>query len=276
MPTCFLTDNGSIRPSSTLNLRQIAAALERETGQAVVPVSLLHSSKVDPAELGGQPAEILEPALRRRLERGENDFLILPLFFGPSRSVTEYLPKRISALRRTFPNARVTISSCLFDSLEGTDTRLARILQERVEEVLPAGGELPVVLVDHGSPEPEVTYARNFVAGQLSVLLQGRASRLTAASMERRPGAEYRFGGPLLEEVLKTEGFDRGEVVVAMMFLSPGRHAGEGGDVSRICERCQEANPDLAVTMTRLVGDHPDLIPILIDRLRHGLQLLRR
>lgn len=275
MATCFLVDNGSLRASSTRNLRTIAAGLERGTGQRVVPVSLLHSSGVDPAELGGQPAELLEPALRRRLEAGEEAFLIVPLFFGPSFAVTRYLPKRLASLRRKFPGARIHVTPCLFDSFQGADLRLARILQERVEEVRVAGEKPSVVVVDHGSPAPEVTYVRNFVAGQLSALLEGRVSRVTAASMERRQGDEYRFADPLLENVLGQAGFREGDVVVSMMFLSPGRHAGEGGDVSAICRTAEEANPGLRVRMTGLAGDHPGLIDLLAERVHQGLGLVK-
>lgn len=271
MPVCFLVDNGSIRASSTLNLRKIADDLAGRTGQPIFPVSLLHSSGVDPAELGGEPAEMLEPGLRRRAAAGEEDFVVLPLFFGPGLALTRYLPKRITTLREKHPNLKVKVAPCLFDPAEGTDLRLARIMKSGVEEVLSPGERAPVVLVDHGSPTPEVTYVRNFVAGQLGALLQGRASRLIAASMERRPGEQYRFCEPLLEDVLSREGFNRGQVVISMMFLSPGRHAGKEGDVSAICRRAEEANPGLRAKMTALVGDHPDLIEILADRLNRAL-----
>ncbi len=271
MPTVFLTDNGSLRASSTLSLRKIAAALETRTGQDIAPVSLLHSSRVDPSELGGEPAEVLERAVLRRLEEGEKDFVVLPLFFGPSRALTDYLPKRLAFIRTKFPDACVRVAPPLFDSRQGTDSRLARILKERVVEVLTPEEKLPVVLVDHGSPAPEVTYVRNFIAGQLSIMLADCASRVIAASMERRPGDEYRFSGPLLEEVLQQDGFNKGKVVVAMLFLSPGRHAGEGGDVVDICKRCQLENPSLSPSMTQLVGNHPQVIEILADRLHQTL-----
>lgn len=276
MSTCFLLDNGSLRASSTLNLRAVAAGLHRVTGQKVIPVSLLHSSAVDPVELAGQSAEILEPAMRRRLEEGEKNFLILPFFFGPSRALTDYLPKRIAALAIKYPDLKVRLTPCLFDEQAGVDLRLAQILRERVEETIPSGEVPAVVLVDHGSPEPNVTYARNFVAGQLSALLQGRISKLVAASMERRPGDEYRFTDPLLETVLNRESFQQERVIVAMMFLSPGRHAGPGGDVEEICRRAEERNPGLITAMTRLVGDHPGILPILVDRLRQGMEEISR
>jgi sirohydrochlorin ferrochelatase len=273
MPVCFLVDNGSLRAASTLNLRRIAEALAEVSGHPIQPVSLLHSSRVSPEELEGKSAEILEPALRRHLDAGERDFFILPLFFGPSLALSDYLPKRVRALRRKFPDLRIRIAPCLFDLHQGSDLRLIRIVHERVLAAIPSGEKPAVVLVDHGSPAPEVTYVRNFLAGQLSALLGDRVSRVAAASMERREGPEFCFNEPLLEDILTRPGFNTGRVVVAMLFLSPGRHAGEEGDVAQICRRAEGAAPGLSVTMTGLVGDHPGLIPILVDRLRQGEDL---
>lgn len=272
MPTCFLIDNGSLRAASTLSLRMIAARLERETGRTVTPVSLLHSNAVDPGELGGVPAEILEPALRRRLEAGERDFLILPLFFGPSFALTRYLPKRLAAIGRNFPRLNVRVASCLAGEREDPDPRLAEILRDRVLAKLGPDEKPPVILVDHGSPAPAVVRVRDRVAERLGRLLEGRIGEVVAASMERRPGDEYRFADPLLEDVLRRDFPGRGRVILAMMFLSPGRHAGEEGDVAAICRAAAAERPGLQTVRTDLVGDHPELIAILADRLHAALE----
>lgn len=271
MITCFLTDNGSLRASSTLNLRKIAARLSERTGVSVEPVSLLHSHKVDPGELEGRPAKLLEPALREKLAAGSEKCVIVPLFIGPSRALTSYLPLRLKKIRAEFPQAKIGVAPSLFDPEEGSDFRLAEILRDSVLEARPDEDPFPVVVVDHGSPAPEVSYVRDMVAGQLSVLLAGKTSRLRAASMERRPGDAYRFSGPLLEEVLQQEGFNNGNVLLAMLFLSPGRHAGEEGDVWQICRNCERENPGLRVTMTRLLGEYPKLLEVLEDRLKQAV-----
>ncbi len=275
MAVYFLTDNGSLRAASTWSLRRIADSLAGRAGETVVPASLLHSAKVDPAELGGRAAETLEAAIVRRLEEGERMIGIVPLFFGPSRALTGYLPRRLKRVQEDYPDARIEVAPSLVDPLDGIDSRVAEMLRDRVAEQLPEDGRrLPVVLVDHGSPAPEVVHVRDFVTGQLSVLLRGRVERLAACSMERRPGEEYRFSGPLLEEVLELEPFSRGEIIVAMMFLSPGRHAGEGGDVAEICERACQRNHGLRIRRTQLLGDHPLLIELLADRLQSLRQIL--
>jgi sirohydrochlorin ferrochelatase len=75
------------------------------------------------------PAEILEPALARRLAGGATDFVIVPLFFGPSRALTDYLPERVAHLRETHPALRVRVAAPLF---QPEDDRLARILADQI------------------------------------------------------------------------------------------------------------------------------------------------
>ena len=89
----LLIDNGSLEPRATLALRALADEVSRLVGQPVHPVSMLHSNKVDPALLGGKPAEIFEDAVRQARTDGVEELIVLPLFIGPSRAITEYLPK---------------------------------------------------------------------------------------------------------------------------------------------------------------------------------------
>ena len=89
--------------------------------------------------------------------------------------------------------------------------------------------------------------------------------------MERRDGEEYDFNEPLLEGLLGSEGYER-EVVLSMMFVSPGRHAGPGGDIAKICEAVEKERPGLRAHMTDLVASHSGLVEILADRFREGLK----
>ncbi|WP_290652952.1 CbiX/SirB N-terminal domain-containing protein [Aquisalimonas sp.] len=266
MRKVFLVDNGSLRPSSTLNLRRVAAALTTRTSVEVEPVSLLHSNKVPAADLGGEAAKTFGPTATRWAKHGVDDIIILPFFFGPSRALTDYVPERVRTLQENCPDVRVRVARPLMDLHGTTDLRLAQILKDGV--LAATGEDRPAVaLVDHGSPIPEVTAVRNVLAGQLSVLLAGQVSRVTGASMERREGDAYRFNEPLLERLLDRPGFRDQHVVVSMLFLSPGRHAGEDGDVATICNDAQARNPRLRTTMTRLAGEHDTIVDILADRL---------
>ncbi|MDD2764200.1 MAG: CbiX/SirB N-terminal domain-containing protein [Opitutaceae bacterium] len=267
-PLCVLFDNGSLRPEATLQLRLIAIQLQAATGASVRPVSLLHSSAIAPAELGGVPAQILEPALRALLAAGASRIVLLPLFFGPSAALTEYVPQRLELLRREHPAACVQLGRGLVDVEDETDTRIAAILADHVRAVIRRAGlaRPNTVLVDHGSPRREVVAVRDFLGRQLFRLLAQEVGRLAVASMERRPEPEYDFCGPRLATLLGQPGFSRGNVVVARQFFSPGRHAGPEGDVAGICAAAERAQPGLKCHLTDLIGGDPRLIAVLADR----------
>ena len=268
----FLADNGSLEPAATLSLRTVAARLSDALGRAVVPVSLLHSNAVPVAQLGGRPAELLAGALAARLQAGESDFLVVPLFFGPSGALTDFLPARVAALKAKFPQLCVRVSAPLVDVGAANDERMAAILEENVRaKITEVSGRPAVILVDHGSPAQAVTAVREHLARQLQARLGPAARDVLAASMERRLEPEYDFIEPLLERAFDRPGFDAGPVSVAMLFLSPGRHAGPAGDIARSCAGAQQRHPELRIVMTALVGRHPGLIPILVDRVRAGL-----
>ena len=91
--------------------------------------------------------------------------------------------------------------------------------------------------------------------------------------MERRDGPAYDINGKLLEEVLQELAGESSvrPVVLSMLFLSPGRHAGKDGDIEQICAAACKRHPGLEVRITPLVGEHPLLIEILLDRLNSTL-----
>jgi sirohydrochlorin ferrochelatase len=128
-----------------------------------------------------------------------------------------------------------------------------------------------VALIDHGTPRIAVTEVRNLLADQLATLLGESVRSVRPCSMERRESAEYDFNEPLLERLLGQRRFEK-EVIVSMLFLQPGRHAGEGGDVAEICQEAEKAHPGLRTHRTDLVGTHPQLIDLLAERLRQGVE----
>lgn len=269
----ILLDNGSLEPASTLNLRRLAEALGHELERTVHPVSLLHSRKIPAEKLEGKPAESFGQAVRRLHEEGKKDILVIPLFFGPSGAIVDYLPERITELSAKLPDLRIRIAPWLVDTRQAGDERITAILEDNIEQALADSHVIPhVILVDHGSPKPEVTAVRNYLAAELSCRLAGKARTVRAASMERRPEPEYDFTKPLLEDLLQDPSYSNRLVVLSMLFLSPGRHAGPEGDIARICKEAMRRNPCLQVIMTPLVGSHPGLVRLLADRYRQGLQ----
>lgn len=265
----YLVDNGSLRADSWNNLAFVAAAVSRRTGRDVRPASVLHSDKLDPAECNGQQPVTLEQAIRRDIDEGMREFGVIPFFFGPSRAITRYVPERIEALRAETPDLKVSIAPFLFDCENEYGDTLASILAERVRETIHEQ-ELdmpPVVLVDHGSPVPVVTRVRDYLAGQLSVILRGEVRCVGPASMERREGALYKFNEPLLEKRLDRAPYNSGDVVISLLFLSPGRHAGEGGDIAAICADAEARNAGLRTHITGLAGTHPLILDIVERRM---------
>ncbi len=301
-PTLILLDNGSLEPAATLSLRRIAGRLSKELGEKVHPMSLLHSHKIPGEQLDGIPAETFERGIKPRLAAGETNFLIIPLFFGPSAALTEYVPNRVSVLKRDHPELCVRVAPCLVDPTDSNDERMAAILEDNILSALashhsqvevhgvtdptsalrspisglghPTSGLRPppaIILVDHGSPKREVNAIREHLTGQLRRRLGDRVNHLNPASMERRPEAEYDFNEPLLERAFEQLPSKEGPVIVSMLFLSPGRHAGPGGDIACICKEARARHPGLNPILTPLVGEHEGLIPILADRARAAI-----
>jgi sirohydrochlorin ferrochelatase len=269
-PACFLFDNGSLRAASTLSLRRVAAALAARAGREVTGVSLQHSNRVPAEELGGEPAQLLEPALREFLAAepaGAAD--LLPLFFGPSAALSEQVPDRMAELSRQFPAACLRLARSLVDPAAPDDRRVARMLADQVRSAAQTVGwrRPKVLLVDHGSPTRAVTAVRDLLGGQLRAELVDEAEAVGVASMERRAGVEHDFNEPLLATALRCPPFRDGEVVVALQFLSPGRHAGPGGDIAAICRAAEAEQPALRTWMTEPLGAHPLLLDVLADRL---------
>lgn len=265
----FLFDNGSLRPESTLSLRRVAAALAEVTGLPIQAVSLLHSSNVPAIALEGEAARLLEPALVAHFEafpRGEA--VLLPLFFGPSAALTEYVPARLASVRARFPEARVRMAPWLVNPEDG-DRRLAAMLADQVRTVMLARNwaRPKVLVVDHGSPQPAVAAVRDHLGAQVRGELGDEIEALAVASMERRDGDAYAFGDPLLAAALRTPPFNRGDVVVALQFLSPGRHAGPGGDIAEICAAAEAEQPELRTQMTEPIAADGRLVSLLADRL---------
>ena len=254
----LLVDNGSYEPAATLGLRDLAASVGFLTKQEVHPVSTMHSTKIDPALLGGQPAVIFEQAVQQAMADGIDELVVLPLFIGPSRAITEYLPKVFADAQ---PGAmKLTIRQPLFGD-DGFE--LTGMLADNLRATGWTKGSGTVLLCDHGSPIPEVTACRNALAASLRQELGLKPEELVACSMERREGAEYDFNEPLLEHALQQA---KGDAVILMLFLLPGRHAGAEGDVATIAK--EHAPAGLRWKLSPLLGTHPAL-PSLIE-LRHS------
>jgi len=276
--TLVLLDNGSTRAQSTLSLRRIAGALSERISEHVHPVSLMHADKVPVAALDGRPADTLEPFLRTRAMAGARRFLILPLFFGLSRALTASVPATAEQVGADIAPLDLSIADVLCP-LPAGNPQLTEILCDNLWLCARDAGISPerVVFVDHGSPTPEVTAVRQHLAVDLRKQL-GKACSVEEAVMERRAGAEYDFNGDLLEMVLRrlAEEDRDSPVILSMLFMFAGRHAGPAGDVEHIYRTVENAFPGFRVHQSPLIGSHPLLIGILQSRFESLSNQLKR
>lgn len=263
----------------------MAEAVEARTGTAVVAASARFADRVPIGELGGRAGETLASAVARVLrERGRpHHFVILPAFLGPSDTLRTLVPDFFRGLGG---GGGVTYTVSRHLVVPGDD-RVALAMERGVREALATHALAPeataVVLCDHGSPHADVGAVRGIVARQLEGVLEDGAALgghlrapLAQASMERREGAAYDFNDPLLEKLLRTPPYNAGTVVLALLFLSPGTHAGPGGDIDQIVqaavEEAAQAGRELRVYKTELLGSR--VAEVLADRLRESLAAL--
>lgn len=261
----LLLDNGSLEPASTLQLRRIAHELSARAGHDVLPVSLAHSHQAPVNQLGGRPAQLLAEAFDQGAAEGVRAFRILPLFVGPSIAVTKRVPAMIAERAAQFPGLAANVAPTLGEIDGGA--LLADILADHIRGQKSPGQRPRVAIVDHGSATREVTDVRNRVAALVQQRLGAEASDVAACSMERREGAEYDFNEPTLERLLQSPGWEDGPLIVALLFVAAGRHAGPDGDVMQICRHARGANLP-AVKFTRVLGEHPKLIEALAAELK--------
>lgn len=271
-PPVILFDNGSVRAASHLLLRKVANQLAADTGAEVLAASLAHSDRVTPDELGGTPAMLLTSQVEKLYARGDREIACLPFLLSPGGAIGDIFERQREEMQSRLPDLQLHLLPGLFVTDEKPDPCLAEVLVDRARqrlEEIPAEDGAAVVMVDHGSPVPVSAMVRNFVGGQVSLLLPSDKVRcFSVASMERRPGERYDFNEPLLETVLERWAPLHQRVVVLLFFLGPGRHAGEDGDIMQICNAVRERHPGLQTLLTEPMGDHQSIIGKLARTLR--------
>lgn len=274
MQRIALVDNGSRRPAAFLNLRRLATKLAEKSGLSIDAVPLQHADKIPPESfadaLGGKPIVTFPVYVEEALKQSLDDLIIIPLFFGHSRAISSFIPDTLNALEQVHGRFKWSVADVLCPLPQG-EPKLARLLYDNLQslgELYPGKPDF-TILVDHGSPYRKVTNVRVKLAALLSDYLP-ESVPLLQASMERRAGPEYDFAGPLLKDLLDQLAREnqRLNVVISMLFLSPGRHAGQGGDIADICDHAIQNHPGLRVHISPLVGDNPLLIDLLFDRLQ--------
>lgn len=267
--TILLVDNGSTRAAAALQLRALATTLSHKTVRTIHPVSLKHSDHISPNDvketLSGLPVRVFREFMTEHLNNGERDFILIPLFFGNSRALTSFVPDEKKELEAIFGAFSLRMTDVLYPLPNG-DPLLVEILHQNALKT--SNGPLQnIVLVDHGSPLPAVNNVRQHIANALNDKLP-KVINLDQAAMERRKGLKYDFNGELLSDYLHRIA-DSGEtqVTVLLLFLLPGSHAGENGDISQICDSVVKQHPNFKINISPLISENDNLIQCLKNRL---------
>jgi sirohydrochlorin ferrochelatase len=265
-----LVDNGSLAPAAHLGLRAAAAAVGERAGVRVEAVSWKHSDRIPAHALSEGPGSTLAPWIRGQVAAGVREFVFIPFFISPQGAIGSSLQKDLRALQAEAGGFEYSFADGL-----PADPVLADIVADRVRETLAAGGlrNPTVLVVDHGGPSPASAAIRNRIAEAALGRLGGSVSRLSPASMESPDGPEFDFNRPLLAEALMSPGFSGGDVIIAPLFLSPGRHAGPEGDLERIAREAQGRPDGPRCHFTGLVGNHPAAIEHLASSLLRALSV---
>lgn len=270
-----LIDNGSLEPAAHRNLRALAAALGARVGVHVHAVSWKHSDRIPAAELGGEPAWTLHAFVRSMVDLGQREFVFVPFFVSAQGAIGSALRGDLEDLQRAgrgkvAPDTPVppAFDFALTEGLTKGDT-LKQIILDRIRATRTAGGltKPPVVLVDHGGPSARSAALRDQLTTEVRTALGSEVGPVIAASMEGDHP-------PHLAEVLRMPDVAGRAVIVALLFLSPGRHAGPAGDIAQICAAAADENPSTRPHLTDLIGTHPATLDALAAALHHSLSTL--
>ena len=267
--TIAVIDNGSLEPAATRNLRAVAATLSADIDAIVHPVSWKHSDRIVLSPLDGDaPGVTLAPFVRAHVAAGSRHFVFTPFFISAQGAIGSSLREDLEKLQREHAATpfEFTFTSGLADA--GV---ISQIVAARVRATISVAGldRPPVLVVDHGGPSPTSAALRNRLADDVRAHLCTEVASVTAVSME---GEEHPHNHPLLADALAALGASPTgaprDVVIALLFLSPGRHAGPGGDIAQICGTAETALPALRCHLTDLVGTHPLAATALAAALR--------
>lgn len=254
-----LIDNGSLEPAAHRNLRAVAAALSERSRTLVHAVSWKHSDRIAAAALDDTPAWTLGAFIRAMHGLGQREFVFVPFFISAQGAIGSALRADLERLQTDLGGFDFTFTAGL-----AAHEALVAIAAARIRETLAAPhlARPPVIVVDHGGPSAASAALRDRVAVELRARLGREVGPLAGASME---GAHP----PLLAEQLQAPGFAGHDVIVAPLFLSPGRHAGPGGDIATIC-----AESGTRCHVTELIGTHPLAVETLAAALRDTVSTL--
>jgi sirohydrochlorin cobaltochelatase len=242
--------HGSRDAGARLEYRRLAEALTARFPELPVAFGVLEFPGEDLASIG--------EALRSCVERGAERVVALPYFLFPAGHVREDLP---GELRRAA--APLKLRRLAYQPPLGVDRRLLNVLEARAAEAtaaLPAAdGPTALLLVGAGTSDPEAN-ADLFRAGRL--LWERRTYPLVEVAF-------VSLTGPSLQDGLRRcWALGARRAVVTPYFLNTGVLS------RRIAARlaaCGDELPELETVLSAEIGLHAELLDLLAERARRGL-----
>ena len=149
-------------------------------------------------------------------------------FFGPSLAITDWLPKKLTEWKNQGTHRNFEILPCLH---QAGDQRISKaILDYTFKMINKSKMDRPfVALVDHGTPLRSVNQIREEIGSQMKERLKGLLKVLPLAAWKEGRVASMTLMILSLESLIKElEEKKIKKLVLAQLFLSPGRHAGKG------------------------------------------------
>ena len=266
-----MVDNGSLRPEAGLMTRRLARLLSNEIGIPVIAASQAHSNRIPAEALEGKPIPLLEVLLNRICPLPNlREVCVIPLLLVTGGVIYQKIESRVLKFSEMYPHLTFSMTEALVSESDPADEGIVGMVYEQVRATIERHllVEPRVILVDHGSPDPTGAQTRNHVAERLTRLLGNTVERVVPSSMERRHGSEYDFNEPLLEKALEESAQNGlGNIVLARLFLQPGRHNGKRGDIEQICLSVSSRFPSMRIYNLPAVFSEKQLVQLLKRRL---------
>ena len=266
-----MVDNGSLRPEAGLMTRRVARLLSDDIDIPVVAASLAHSNRIPVEALEGKAIPLLEALLDRIcLQPNLKEVIVIPLLLVTGGVIYQKIGAMVQDFSRRYTRPTIRMTEALVSESDPVEVGIVGMIYEQVRATIEEHllVEPRVVLVDHGSPDPTGARTRNYVATRLTELLGRIVEKVVPSSMERRDGVEYDFNEPLFERALVESAQNgSGNIVLARLFLQPGKHNGKDGDVEQICLSVSSRYPSMRIYNLPAVFSEKRLVQLLKRRL---------
>lgn len=267
----MIVGHGSLRPASGASMIRLAARAQQAGAAPIVQAAFLNYSRPSVVE-----------GLARCVARGASELIVVPYFLVPGWFVRQKLPRLLEDGRAAYPGLVIRQANPL-----GDHPALARLVMQRAVEAdylhcfprlrqprvsrqrIPSDAWRPthldrptgLLLIAHGSPDPENNLPIHAVAGRISAA--GRYAAVRVCFMDlNEPGI-----GEAVSD-LASQGIRH--VVAVPYFLQLGNHVAD--DLPAAVGGSQAQHPEMTLILGEHLGYDCLLVPPILDRVAEALQ----